>query len=381
MADYDAIVLGTGGVGSATVFHLARRGERVLGLDRFSAGHDRGSSHGRTRIIRQAYFEHPDYVPLVLRAYELWSELEAECGQRLYHEIGLLQVGPRDGAVLQGVRASARQHGLDVEELGAAEIQSRWPGYCVPPGSAGVYEQRAGYLRVEACVQAHLTFAERHGAELRSDAAVVDWSADRGGVRVRTERETFHADRLLITAGAWAGPLLRDLSCRLEVRRKPQYWYQTNRNAYRAEDGCPAFLYELPEGVFYGFPRIDGHGLKVAQHSGGRIVDDPLAVDREVDPQDQKRVEQFLAAWLPNVSKTLADHQVCMYTMTPDEHFVVDRHGESSQVVFAAGLSGHGFKFTGVLGEALADMSQGRQPALPMGFLASNRPTLGRSTT
>ncbi len=369
---YDAIVIGTGGVGSAALFHLARRGARVLGLDRFPPGHDRGSSHGRTRIIRQAYFEHPDYVPLLRRAYELWTELGRHRSRPLMHEIGLVQIGPTDCAVLTGVRRSAREYGLDVEELTAADLAARFPGFRVDEDWSGLFERQAGYLEVEACVVAHAEQAVRHGAELRAGVTVLGWRGGADGIAVATDAGEFSAQRLVVTAGPWAAKLLADLPLKLEVRRKPQYWYPADPRC-TADAGCPAFLFDTPAGIFYGLPAIDDWGLKVALHTGGPTVDDPLSVDRDIDPVDQAQVETFLASHLPGVRRNLLHHSVCIYTLTADEHFIVDRHPADPRIVLAAGLSGHGFKFTCVLGEALADLTLEGQTALPIGFLSARR--------
>ena len=376
MATYDAIVIGTGGIGSAAMFELARRKLRVLGLDRFAAGHERGSSHGKTRLIRQAYYEHPDYVPLVLRAYERWAKLEERCGETLFRQVGLLQVGPEDGDVLSGVRASAVAHNLAIEQLSAGDIQSRFSGFRVPERWIGLLETQAGYLHVEQCVAAHVAEAIKLGAEHRTDEPVQRWEPQNGGVVVQTSRGSYEAPRLIITAGAWANELLSDLGIRLEVRRKPIYWYKTQSDAYQADSGCPGFLFETAGGFFYGFPQIDKLGVKVGMHTGGSTVDDPLTVDRNIDSLDQKEVEAFLRAHMPDVSGECTGHTVCMYTMTADEHFVVDRHPQHPQVCFAAGLSGHGFKFAGVLGEALADLALEGKTSLPIGFLRHDRPGL-----
>ena len=381
-APYDAIVLGAGGVGSAALWQLARRGLRVLGIDRFAPPHGEGSSHGQTRIMRQAYYEHPDYVPLLLECYRLWEELEALSGQQLKVETGLLEVGPRDGIVVPGVLAAARRHGLAVEELTAAEIESRWPGFRVPqnqsPDISGVFESRAGYLQVEECVAACLAEAKRHGAELLINAEVYDWHAG-DDIVVRTAAGDFRANRLVITAGAWAGPLLRNLGVPLEVRRKPLMWYEPRdastaaASLTSAANGFPCFLFELPHGIFYGFPAIDERGIKAAEHSGGEPVADPLAVDRQLHATDHGRVDQFLNAHLPSVRTPCREHAVCLYTMSPDEHFIVDRHPDDPRVVFAAGLSGHGFKFTPVLGQALAELATAGVTSQPTAFLSLGR--------
>lgn len=376
MNTYDVIVLGTGGVGSAAVLNLASRGLRVLGLDRFPGGHDQGSSHGQSRIIRKAYFEHPDYVPLLQRAYVLWRELEAASGKQLLFESGLIEVGPPDGIVVPGVLRCAAEHGLDVSMLDAAEVAERYPGFRLPPDAQAVYEREAGYLLVESCVLTHLEAAAAAGARLRTDQEVVSWTQQHGGITVQTTTDTWHADRLVVTAGAWAQSLLADLEISLHVRRKHLHWYTCDQQLYHHEQGCPTFFYEIDGDFFYGFPALDPRGVKVAEHSGGTIVDNPLSDDKSVEPVDRERIERFLSQYLPGVSNRPADHAVCYYTVSPDEHFIVDRHPLHERVCFAAGLSGHGFKFTGVLGEALADLTCDAATSLPIEFLRCNRPGL-----
>jgi len=376
MNAYDVIVLGTGGVGSAAAFHLARRGLTVLGLDRFPGGHAYGGSHGQTRIIRKAYFEHPDYVPLLHRAYELWHELEELRGEQLYREVGLLEVGPPDGVVIPGVLQSARQHNLPLEQLDERQFPSRFPGFVLPDPCRAVFEQQAGFLFVEQCVLAHLAEAARCGAELRTDVEVVGWEASGQGVTVRTRDARYTGASLVVTAGAWSGSLLADLGIPLTVRRKHLHWYACDDARYRADQGCPAFFYETPSGCFYGFPRIDDGGVKAANHSGGTEVDDPLSDDKSVEVDDRRRVESFLQRHLPGVLLNPTRHAVCYYTMSPDEHFLVDQHPEHPQIFFTAGLSGHGFKFTSVLGELLADLVVHQRASLPIRFLSIQRPGL-----
>jgi monomeric sarcosine oxidase len=372
LRSHDCIVLGVGGVGSAVLCHLARRGAKAMGIDRFLPPHDRGSSHGESRLIRQAYFEHHDYVPLLLRAYDLWAELERRAGRKLYHETGLLEVGPPGGLVVPGVLASARAYGLAVEEVPPRELERRFPGYQAPGGLAAALEPRAGYLRVEDCVRAHLDDAIHGGAELRVEEAI-DWRADGDGFVVRTARAEHRAASLAITAGPWAARLLDRLGARLRVKRKPAFWLEPREPLYREEDGRPSFLYETPDGVFYGMPD-GGSGLKVAEHTGGDAIEDPLAVDRSIHEPELERVKRFLWDHLPGAAGgRLLRHSVCLYTMSPDEHFIVGRHPEHERAVLAAGLSGHGFKFTSVLGEALADLALEGRTALPIGFLAPGR--------
>lgn len=373
METFDAIVVGVGGVGSAALYHFARRGQRVVGIDRFSPGHDRGSSHGQTRIIRRAYFEHPDYVPLCQDAYDEWARLEQHTGQSLWQQTGLLQVGPAEGDVVQGVLASARQHALEIEQLTADEVVRRFAGFRVPDGMCGVYEPGAGFLRVERCVEAYAQAAEQRGAVLKVGETVQRWSADADSVTVETDREKYSAGQLVIAAGAWAPRLLADLGIPLVVRRKPLLWFACGEDDYRADRGTPAFLYEMPEGVFYGFPNLGSGEIKTAEHSGGHSVDDPLHVDRKLHPADCEPMQAFLAAQLPRAGADVVRHSVCMYTLTADQHFVVDRYPEHPQVGLAAGLSGHGFKFVGTLGRSLVELLLDGAATAPIGFLNCRR--------
>lgn len=325
-------------------------------------------------MIRQAYFEHPDYVPLVLKAYELWHGLEADVGRTLYRETGLLEIGPASGVVVPGVLTSARQHGLAVDELSASDVERRFPGFRMPPEMSAVFERRAGFIHVEDGIRAQLEIAERHGALLRANETVTAWRVDGANVVVDTDRDRYEAPRLIITAGAWAGQLLRELGVPLVVRRKPQYWFAPRTDAdYRLDRGSPSFLYETADGTFYGFPVFGPEGMKCAEHSGGRVLADPLSSPREVDAADLARVARFVTEYLPSLTARLNDHAPCMYTMSPDENFLVDIHPHHPQVSFAAGLSGHGFKFAPVLGEALADLATTGTSPLPIEFLSVRR--------
>jgi len=374
---YDAIVVGaSGGAGSAAAYHLAKRGARVLGLDRYAPGHDLGSSHGKTRVIRMAYFEHPDYVPLLRRAYELWHELEQASARTLLHEIGLVEIGAPDGEVVPGVLASAFIHGLKVEQMAGLDAMRRFPGLRVPEGLDVVYEPSGGYLDVEDCVIAHARGAEQKGATLRTNEEVTGWKAG-SDVAVTTNKGVYHAAKLVLAPGAWAATLLSNLGVRFTTIRKTMWWFETPRPEHTVEGGCPVFLYELPgQGVFYGTPSVANSGIKVAEHTGGRVVPDPRGDDRHEEPAERARVEAFARTHLPGVTTRALAHAVCFYPMSPDDHFLIGAHPEHAQVAFAAGLSGHGFKFTSVLGEALADLVLDGRARVHIDFLSWNRSAL-----
>jgi sarcosine oxidase len=358
MTDFDSVVLGVGGVGSAALLACARRGEAVLGIEQFAPVHDRGSSHGETRAIRMAYFEHPAYVPMLRRAYELWDQLQEESGAALFERVGVLQIGPPDGDVVRGVREAARLHGLEMDVLTREAVTERFPDFLVPQASVGLFEQNAGYLRVEDCVRALQERAVARGAQLWSETAVSGWRPTADGVVVETARGEVTARRLLVAAGAWMGAVLADRGAGLQLKvvRKTTHWFAArHKDAHR---GGPVWLYERPDCVLYGFPRSHGR-IKAAQHSGGLVIDGPGALDRAVLPTERARLQTFVERWLPGVDPDRVEREeVCMYTRTPDGHFRMGELPGLPQVRYVAGLSGHGFKFVPMLGELLA----GRTP-------------------
>lgn len=376
---FESIVVGTGGFGSSCLYHLAARGVRVLGLDRFPPGHGQGSSHGGTRIIRQAYFEHPDYVPLLRRAYDQWRELEAWSGRELMKICGLFLAGPPEGEAVAGTRLAAKTHNLEIHNVSSADLtregERRFPGFRVPDGFDVVVEPAGGYLQVEDCVRTHIELACKAGAEHQSGATIVGWESDGRTVHVRTESDEYEAASLILTPGAWADHLLNDVAGMptLHVLRKTMHWHQVRSSVYDVASGGQGFLFEMPYGTFYGFPSLDGSTLKLAEHSGGEALTDPLLVDRSLRTSDTKPIGRFLNEVMPDVDPQTGRHSVCMYTVTPDGHFIVDRHSEYDNVFFGAGFSGHGFKFTSVIGEALAALAIDGSTDQPIDFLGLSR--------
>ena len=353
---FDCLVLGTGGVGSAALYHLAKQGKRVAGIDRFGVAHDRGSSHGQTRIIRQSYSEHPSYVPLVQRAFELWEKLQAEHGRDLYYQTGILQAGPNGGELIQGVLASSAQHGLPVEHMNVADARKRWPQFSFDDDMEVIFEQRGGFLLIEHAISAHIEKAQWAGAELFVGHTIREVKTGGRCLEVITDQGSFTADSVVVTAGAWATELLPELKGHLRILNKPMHWYTADADLYSNRAGCPVFFFESKTGGYYGFPSIDERGLKLARHSGGVEVTNPLELDRSLDKEEQACVAGFLRKYLPRVSDHATDHAVCMYTVTCDSHFIIDRAEVDDRIVYAAGLSGHGFKFASALGELLAKM-------------------------
>jgi sarcosine oxidase len=370
---YDVAVLGLGGVGSQVAFHLAKRGAHVVGFDAFGPPHDRGSSHGRTRLIRLAYFEHPGYVPLLRRAYELWDDLSHRIESPLLYKVGLLYAGPATCEIITGVERSAAEHAIAMDRLSPGDAMARFPGLVVPDEHQVIFESTGGYLRVEECVDAAMHCAHSLGAELRPYEPVEQWSRDGQGYVLQTAEGTYHAERLVIAGGAWAGRMLPRLAGSLRVIRKTLHWFETRDTRYLESKGFPAFLVETQGRQFYGFPADWATGLKAAEHTGGEFVPRADELDRTERPDDSASTRAFLKQWLPGVSDRQTEFSACMYTMSPDGHFYVDRLPGEEGVVFAAGLSGHGFKMASVLGEILAGMALDGASPIPIDFLKLDR--------
>jgi len=352
---FDAIIVGLGAMGSAAACHLAKRAKKVIGLDRFAPPHSLGSSHGKTRIIREAYFEHPLYVPLIQRAYELWAELESESGDKLFRQTGGLMMGRPDSAVVAGARRSAEEHRLKHEILSAHNVRLRFPALNPIDEMIAVWEPRAGILFPERCVEAHLASARRRGAELHFEEPVLRWQRDGEGVRVFTNRDEYRAGQLLLTTGSWITSFVSELRLPLTVERQIQFWFEPKNPARFQPDRCPIHIWEHEPGkYFYGFPDL-GEGVKVAGHHEGKTVD-PESIDRVVAPDEVEGMRAIVRRFLPDADGPLRSAIVCMYTNTPDGHFVIDRHPAHPQVLIASACSGHGFKFSSVIGEVLAEL-------------------------
>ena len=363
---FDVIVLGVGGMGSAACFELARRGLHVLGLEQFPLVHDQGSSHGQTRIILTAYFEHPDYVPLLQRAWQRWYELERLRGVHLLTECGCLNWGRPDSAVVRGVYESAKQHGLSIEVLDGQNLRRRYPQFRLDDDYVGVLEHQGGFLYVEACVRAHIEAASQYGATIHAEEPAVSWSADSNGVNVVTTKGAYRSEKLVITAGPWAGQLLAAQGANLRVMRQAVLWFGTQDDQAFQRDRFPVYIAESPEGHFYGFPVIDGFGHKAARHYGAPELISADQIDRQPRPEDEAPVRDFLSKHLPSASGRVRRSQVCTYTLSPDRHFIIDVHPDHPNVSFAAGFSGHGFKFASVVGEIMADLVEKGSTELPI---------------
>jgi sarcosine oxidase len=354
---YDAIVLGVGGMGSAAVYHLARRGRKVLGLEQFSLAHDQGSSHGVNRIIRLAYAEDPAYVPLLRRAYELWRELQARAQEPLLFITGGIDAGAPDSALVQGSLRSCEAHDLPHEKLTASALHRRYPGYRLPKKLMAVYQREGGFVASERAVLAHVTLAQGLGAEVRACERVVEWSPKGRGVDVRTDRASYRARRLVITAGPWIGHAVPALARLAVPERQVLIWTQPLRPEHFALGAFPVFNMEAEEGRFYGFPVYGVPGFKLGKYHHRCEQADPDHMDRNFTAEDERVLREGIQRYFPDAGGPTLALKTCLFTNTPDEHFILDRHPEFAQVSIASPCSGHGYKFAPVVGEIMADFA------------------------
>ncbi|MEP7344710.1 MAG: N-methyl-L-tryptophan oxidase [Gemmatimonadaceae bacterium] len=353
---YDAIIVGVGGMGSAAAYHLARRGLRVLALERFPLGHEFGSSHGLTRIIRLAYFEHPSYVPLLRRSFELWRELEHASSSSLLHVTGALDIGPEESEVFEGSLLSCREYGLRHEVLTGTSLHARFTAFEFPAHYRAVLQPDGGFLLSERCIEAHARLATALGAEVRLGEAMIAWEPTSSGVRVRTEAGVYDGAQLVVAAGAWNGALVPELAPFLTPERQVAGWFEPHDPSRFAPRNFPVFNLDVDEGRFYGFPEFGVPGFKIGKwhHLSERV--DPDRVDRATHPRDEAALRACVDRYFPAGGGSLLMSKVCMFTNTPDEHFIIDRHPAHSQVLLVSPCSGHGFKFCSVIGEIVADL-------------------------
>jgi sarcosine oxidase len=373
---FDVAIAGLGAMGSAAAWHLSRSGAKVVGFDRFHPPHSQGSSHGETRIIREAYFEHPSYVPLVQRAYELWQELEDASGQQLLLQTGGLMIGPRDGALLSGTLRSAREHSLAHTVLSPEELKATFPGFRPRAGMAAIREGRAGVLFPELSIKTQLGLAAKAGAEFHFEEPVSAWETGAGSVRLVTPRGTYRARKLLLCAGAWMGSLLGELGLPLRVERQVMFWFEPRAQPENFRPPAfPIFICEYGEQrFFYALPDV-GNGVKVAFHHEGERTE-PESVKREVERAEVGKMRSLLATFLPALDGEPRRCEVCLYTDTPDEHFIVDWHPRHPEVLIVSACSGHGFKFSPVVGECAALLLRGEPPRLSLDLFSIGREKL-----
>jgi len=355
--EFDCIVIGVGGMGSSTLYNLAKRGRRVLGLEQFDIPHAEGSSHGVNRIIRLAYYEHPSYVPLLRRAYELWSEIESVTGEQLLYKTGSIDTAPSGHEVFEGSLESCLLHDIPHRVLNHAQINEEFPGYQLPPGHMGLLQGDGGFVLSERSIVAYANAAMSTGAEIHAREVVSGWEPDQGGVRVFTDRGEYTAERLVITAGAWTSgmvPILDDLAV---PERQVLAWLQPIDGSLYTPEVFPVFNAYFDEGRYYGFPVYGIPGFKVGRYHHLEEVIDPDFAIKTVNSEDEAVLRSAVERYFPKANGTTMTLKTCMFTNTPDEHFIVDLLPANPQVAVAAGFSGHGFKFASVIGEILADLA------------------------
>jgi sarcosine oxidase len=364
-------------MGSATVYHAARRGLAVLGLEQFDIPHAQGSSHGVNRIIRLAYYEHPSYVPLLRRAYALWRELEHLVDERLLIVTGSIDIGRADSSTVQGSLLSCQRHHLPHEVLNAADLRRRFAGYQLAADMVGVHQSDGGFLLCERCIVAHVTAAQARGAEVHGRERVVEWHDEDGGVSVSTTRGTYRARKLVVCAGAWARTMVPALHELAVPERQVMIWTQPLKPDYFRLGAFPVFNMEAPEGRFYGFPVYGIPGFKVGKyHHRSERVDDPDAMDRECHREDEDVLREGIARYFPDANGPTMAMKACLFTNAPDEHFIIDRLPGSAHVAIAAGFSGHGFKFCSVIGEIITELVLDGATRIDTSLFRLDRPAL-----
>ncbi len=358
MTHFDAIVIGVGGMGSSAVYHLAQRGLKVLGLERYDIPNGMGSSHGVTRMIRLAYHEHPSYVPLVQRAYGLWHQLENHTGERLMITTGSIRGGSENGSLFRGAKKACDIHHLPYEVLDGTEVNQRFPGYRLPKDVLTVYQPDGGFLLSEQCVVAYVSAALELGAEVHGREQVLNWEPWGDGVKIQTDRDTYTANSLVICAGSWAYKLVPGLAEYAIPERQVLAWFQPSQPKSFKPGTFPVWGLEVDEDRYYGFPSYGVPGFKLGRYHHLKEQVDPDTMEREPNAQDEEVLRDFTRRYFPDaIGPTLA-LKTCLFTNTPDGHFIIDRLPDCPQVSIAAGFSGHGFKFCSVVGEIMADLSQ-----------------------
>ena len=358
MAVYDVAIVGLGAMGSAALYHLAARGQRVIGLERATPGHEGGSSHGESRIIRMAYYEHPSYVPLLRRAYENWRALERATGAGLLTITGILESGIPGSTVVEGARRAAVEHGLPHEMLSAAQVAERFPAFAVPAHWVSLFEADGGFLVPELAIDTHIAAAKDLGAEVRTQSAVASIEPTAGGVRLRmADGGVVEAGAVVICAGAWVGELIPELKPHLRLTRQVLVWFDPARPELVTPDRFPVFFLESEDEMIYGFPDLAGTGVKAASHLAGRLLARAGDAAQNGSAADAEPVADMLSRYIPGAAGPVRQLKTCIYTRSPDEDFILDHHALYPQIVVASPCSGHGFKFASVMGEILADLA------------------------
>ena len=373
MEHFDVIVIGVGGMGSAALFHLARRGLRVLGIERFDIPHDFGSSHGNTRIIRLPYYESPAYVPLLRRSFELWRELESAAGERLLVVTGSIDAGPPGSAVFEGSLNSCRIHAIEHEVLDARELVRRFPGYQLPRQTMALFQRDGGMLLPERCIVAHTNAAVANGAIIHGREQVQSWQATDSAVEVTTDRGHYRAAKLVISAGSWTGKIIPNLARLAVPERQVLAWFSPITPDHFDPARFPVFNMTVNEGRFYGFPVHSIPGFKIGRYHHREEIVDPDTMDRTPNLADEQVLRECVERYFPGAAGPVVSMKTCLFTNSPDEHFIIDLLPGHKNVAVAAGFSGHGFKFCSVVGEILSELAIDGRTRMPIEIFAIDR--------
>ncbi|MEP7322432.1 MAG: N-methyl-L-tryptophan oxidase [Saprospiraceae bacterium] len=377
---FDVIVIGVGTMGVPACLYLAQRGLKVLGIEQFDIPNDHASHSGYTRIIRKAYYEHPDYVPLLIRSYELWKELEYNSGIKLYHETGILYLGEESSPVLQGCLESSRLYQIPVESWSRSKTKEKFPHFQYPEDWISLWEPEAGYLHVNESIQSFYKAALQQGASFQTNEKVEAWTQTENGIEVKTDKGFYLAHKIIFTSGSWTQDHLPNHKLPLTVTRQMLAWLDMSNSAYYSSPHFPCWFVHDPEkGMYYGFPdsnlknQAEPPGIKIGLHVRGELTS-PSTIERSIGNEDEKIVDLFIERYFPQGQGVQRSYKTCMYTNTPDENFILDYlHDTNQQVVLACGFSGHGFKFAPVIGELLAQMVCNESSDLNIDFLRLNR--------
>jgi sarcosine oxidase len=371
---YDVIVVGVGSMGSSTVYQLARRGLKVLGLEQFDVPHTRGAGHGFSRVIRLAYFEHPDYVPLLRRAYQNWREIEKTACASILNITGGVYMGKPKSDLIKGSLRAQKQYRIEHEELSHSDLGQRYPMFRLPRSYIGMYENAVGYVVPEQAISSYCIEALRRGATIHGHEPVLSWNSTNGSVTVTTARETYTADKLVFTGGAWSNRLIGELGIPLTVTRQVLGWVWPKKPENFKLGQFPVWMIDHGTGgQHYGFPMVkEVPGFKIAYHSTGSPTD-PDKVNRDPQPGDEETFRPLLQNMIPDANGPTLAIRTCLYTNSPDGHFIIDKHPRHDNVMIACGFSGHGFKFVSVIGEVMADLAEHGSTTLPVGFLGLSR--------
>jgi sarcosine oxidase len=377
---FDFIVVGVGSMGSAATYFLAKEGNSVLGIDQFNPPHEFGSHSGQSRIIRKAYFEHPDYVPLLKRSYDLWQDFEDLTGNEFYYKTGIVYFGDEKHPTIEGVRKSSELYDIPVDSFNNKASRDEFSAFNIPSNYHTLFEAEAGFLRPEFAIQNYLTEAQRAGAQIKTNEKVLGWTSDAHSVTVKTVKQTYHAEKLILCGGSWMQTLVPALATQLKVTRQTLAWISPKNPDPFSLGNFPCWFIEDPElGMYYGFPILPYEqfggpiGLKIASHRPGEKVD-PNNVDRRILRSEGDNLKKILSKYLPGAGNEIITFKSCLYTYSPDENFIIDILPDThNRVVVAAGFSGHGFKFVPVVGKVLADLGMNTDPSLNIEFLRLGR--------